>query len=210
MSNNIVILGILEETWEEIEKKIEIAKTFTNKIHIDLIDGKFAPHTTFMDPAPFKKYSNEIEFELHMMVDEPINYLKSWADAGFYRFIGHIEKMSDQEEFVAQAQLFGEAGFAIDSPTSVDKIKISLDDLDVILMMTVKTGESGQKFMEENLKKIAMIKNTFIPIEVDGGINTETIIKAKNAGATRFIATSFIFEGNPKENYKRLQNTLLH
>ncbi len=206
----MIIPGILEDSWEEIEKKIEIAKTFTNKIHIDLIDGKFTSHTTFMDPAPFKKYSKEIEFELHMMVEEPINYLKSWADAGFQRFIGHIEKMSDQAEFVAQAQLLGEVGLAIDIPTSVDKIDASFDDLDLVLIMSVKTGESGQKFMEENLKKITMIKNTLIPIEVDGGINVETIVKAKNAGASRFIATSFIFEGNPEENYKRLQNTLLH
>lgn len=207
MSSNMVIPGILEDSWEEIEKKIEIVKTFTNKIHIDLIDGKFAPHTTFMDPAPFKKYSKEIEFELHMMVEEPINYLKSWADAGFVRFIGQIEKMSDQAEFVAKGELLGEVGLAIDSLTSVDRIEVPIDDLDIILFMTVKAGESGQEFAEENLKKIENIKNTFIPIEVDGGINSDTIIKAKNAGASRFVVTSFIFEGNPKENYEKLQKT---
>ena len=210
MVNNMIIPGILEDSWEEIEKKIEIAKTFTNKIHIDIIDGKFAPHTTFMDPAPFKKYSKEIEFELHMMVEEPINYLKSWADAGFQRFMGHIEKMSDQAEFVARGELFGEVGLAIDSPTSIDRIEVPVDDLDVVLIMCVKAGESGQKFTEENLKKITMTKNTFIPIEVDGGINSETIIKAKNAGASRYVANSFIFEGNPKEQFKQLQETLLH
>lgn len=204
----MIIPGILETSWEEIEKRIELIKTFTNKIHIDLIDGKFAPKTTFMDPGPFKKYSSEIEFELHMMVEEPINYLKPWADAGFYRFIGHIEKMSDQEEFVAKAQLFGEVGLGIDSPTSVDKIKVNLDDLDVILVMTVKAGESGQRFMEENLKKISMIKNTFIPVEVDGGINSDTIISAKNSGASRYVATSFIFEGNPKERYMELMDKI--
>lgn len=200
----MIIPGILENSWEEIEKKIEIAKTFTNKIHIDFIDGKFASNITFMDPTPFKKYSNEIEFELHMMVEEPINYLKAWADAGFQRFIGHIEKMSDQAEFIAQAQLLGEVGLGIDSPTSVDKIEVPVADLDVVLIMCVKAGESGQKFAEENLKKIAKIKNALVPVEVDGGINTETIIKAKNAGATRFIATSFIFQGDPKEQFNRL------
>ena len=124
--------------------------------------------------------------------------------------IGHIEKMSDQAEFVAQTQLLGEVGLGIDSATSVDKIEVPLDDLDVILVMCVKAGESGQKFMEENLKKISMIKNTFIPIEVDGGINSETIIKAKSSGASRFVATSFIFEENPKEQFDKLQQALFH
>lgn len=206
MSNNTVIPGILEDSWEEIEKKIEIVKTFTNKIHIDLIDGKFAPHATFMDPAPFKKYSNEIEFELHMMVEEPINYLKPWADAGFRRFIGHIEKMSDQAEFVAQGELLGDIGLAIDSPTSVDKIKVPLDDLDIILFMTVKAGESGQKFIEENLKKLVKINNVLVSVEIDGGINLETIVKAKNAGASRFVATTFLFDRDSQGKYKELLN----
>ena len=204
MGSNIIIPGILEVTWEEIEKKIEIAKTFTNRIHIDLIDGKFAPKKTFMDPNPFKKYAGEIEFELHMMVEEPVNYLKSWADAGFVRFIGQIEKMSDQAEFVAQGQLLGEVGLAVDSPTPLNKITVPLTDLDILFFMTVKAGASGEEFEENNLEKIAIIKNNFVPIEVDGGINPETIIKARNAGAARFVATSFIFQGNAKENYNRL------
>ncbi|MEK7558990.1 MAG: hypothetical protein AAB521_01655 [Patescibacteria group bacterium] len=206
MASNIIIPGILEETWEEIEKKIEIVKAFTNKIHIDLIDGKFAPHTTFMDPAPFKKYSGEIEFEVHMMVEEPINYLKSFADAGFVRFIGQIEKMSDQVEFVVQGELLGEVGLAVDSPTPVEKIEVPVEDLDLLFLMTVKAGESGQKFDENVLKKLENIIKSFIPIQVDGGINPETIIKAKNAGASRFVATSHIFEGDPEERYKELLN----
>ena len=92
MSNSIIIPGILESQWPEIEKKIELVLPFAKTIHIDLIDGKFAPHTTFMEPLPFSKYTKNAEFELHMMVEEPINYLKPFAQAGFRRFIGHVEK----------------------------------------------------------------------------------------------------------------------
>ena len=67
-----IIPGILEKEWGEIERKIEIVKPFTESIHVDIIDGKFAPNTTFLDPAPFAKYSQDIFFELHMMVKAPV------------------------------------------------------------------------------------------------------------------------------------------
>ncbi|MBI2622555.1 MAG: hypothetical protein HYW64_00450 [Candidatus Levybacteria bacterium] len=117
-----IIPGILEKDWSEIERKIELVRPFAKTIHIDILDRKFAPNTTFLDPLPFAKYTLPSSgqafpssgqapfFELHMMVEEPIQYLKPFADAGFKRFLGHIEKMSDQAEFVAQGQLLGEVG----------------------------------------------------------------------------------------------------
>src|SRR3989344_2798293 len=129
-----VIPGILEKEWSEIERKIEIAKPFAKTIHIDIIDGKFAPNTTLIDPLPFKKFilsqlAQAPLFELHMMVENPIQYLKPFADAGFKRFIGQIEMMPDQEEFVAQAQLLGEVGLAVDGPTPLEEIKVPYEDL---------------------------------------------------------------------------------
>src|SRR5438874_454398 len=91
--------------FETYAKRIELVKDFAKTIHIDIVDGKFANNLTFMDPTPFKKYTSDIFFELHLMVENPIQYLKPWADAGFKRFIGQIEKMPDQAEFVAQGQL---------------------------------------------------------------------------------------------------------
>lgn len=210
-----VIPGILEKEWSEIEKKIELVRPFAKTIHIDIIDGKFAPNFTFLDPAPFSKYTNPttgsgLFFELHMMVENPIQYLKPFADAGFKRFLGHIEKMSDQEEFIAQGQLLGEVGLAIDGPTDLSSIKVAHSDLDCLLIMTIKAGESGQTFNPEYLKKVEILRQapsgawlrsaqddpsagSGLAIEVDGGINDRTIIEAKNAGSTRFIANSFIF-----------------
>lgn len=209
MSNNI-IPGILEKDWEEIERKILAVLPFTNTIHIDLIDGKFAPNATFLDPSPFSKYAKDVFFELHMMVDEPIDYLNSWAAAGFKRFIGHIEKMSDQVEFVAQGQLLGEVGLGIDGPTSETQIEVPLDDLDVLLFMTVKAGASGEKFVPEYLEKVKKIKEKmFIPIEVDGGINAETIRLAKDVGVSRFVSTHYIFQGSqPSIQYKGLEERI--
>ncbi len=202
-----IIPGILEKEWSEIEKKIEAAKSFTKSIHIDIIDGKFGQNATFIDPLPFKKFTSPstgsgLFFELHMMVENPIQYLKPFADAGFKRFLGHVERMSDQAEFVATAQLLGEVGLAIDGPTDLSAIKVPYEDLDALLIMTIKAGESGQEFNPEYLKKVetfsandpsTRLARSGLVIEVDGGINDATIVEAKNAGATRFVANSFIF-----------------
>jgi len=211
--NNSIIPGILENDWTEIEKKIEKILSFSRTIHVDLIDGKFVQNTTFLDPKPFTKYAKDAYFELHMMVDEPIDYLKPWAQAGFKRFLGHVEKMSDQAEFIAQGQILGEVGLAIDGPTNIDILSsINLDDLDCLLIYTSeKVGFSGPPFMSDRLTKVKKIREkSQIPIEVDGGINEDTILLAKDAGANRFVSTSFI-SGSvvPHDQFEKLQNKIV-
>lgn len=209
-----IIPGILEKEWNAIERKIEIVKPFAKSIHVDILDGKFAPNTTFLDPTPFTKYSKDFFLELHMMVDNPIQYLEPYAEAGFKRFLGHVEKMPDQAEFVAQGQLLGEIGLAIDGPTNLSKVKVPYEDLDCVLIMTIKAGWSGQAFNPEHLKKAKMLRSAFVKtsadkqvqIEIDGGINEKTILLAKNAGANRFISTSCLFGSqNPQSQYSLLK-----
>lgn len=218
--------GTENKTFGEIERKIRQVKPFAKTIHIDVCDGKFAPNTTFADPEPFKKFLKDMAlshsgwqnedkgllFEVHLMVEEPIEHLKRWADAGFERFIGQVEKMGSQEAFVAEAQLLGEVGLAIDGPTALDSLKVPVEDLDVVLFYTAdKAGFSGAKFKEERLDKIKTFreKNEYIPIEVDGGINDETIQIAAAAGVNRFVTTGFLFGLNtPEEQYKLLQKKI--
>ncbi len=189
-----IIPGILEKSWEEIEKKIVLLSPFAKTLHIDLIDGKFAKNLTFLDPSPFAKYKDQFLLEVHLMVEEPITYLKPFADAGFKRFLGHVENMSDQVGFVAAGQLLGEVGLAIDGPTTIDAIKVPYDDLDVVLMyVSERVGFAGPPMMPERLDRVkALRQKTAIPIEVDGGVKDTTIALAKAAGATRFVTTSFI------------------
>lgn len=208
-----IIPGILEKSWEAIEKKILLVKPFAKTLHIDLLDGKFAPNSTFTDPSPFKQYSDDFFLELHMMVEEPITYLESFAKSGFKRFLGHVEKMSDQAAFVTKAQEYGEVGLVLDGPTSLEKVEVSLLDLDCMLCYTSeKVGFSGPPFMENRLEKVAEIRaktGDIFPIEVDGGVTDETLIIAKNAGATRFISTSFLFHrGDVETQYQLLLDAL--
>lgn len=201
-----IIPGILEKDFSEIEKKLQIIKPFSRKVHIDILDGKFCDELSFLDPTPFKKYANDFFMEAHFMVEEPAQYVKPFAEVGFKRFLGHIEKMKDLNEFIAEGQISGEVGLAIDSQTLIDDLHIPYDDLDCILLMGVKAGKSGQEFLEETLIKIQQIRqNSQILIEIDGGINEQTIIDAKAKGAQRFIATSFIFKNqDPMEAYEKL------
>lgn len=205
-----IIPGILEKEWDRIERKIEAVKDFAKVLHIDLIDGKFVNNTTWMDPKPFQKYAKEFILEVHMMVEEPMTYIKSFADAGFVRFIGHVEKMSDQAAFVAEAQLWGEAVLALDGPTEVDAIKASYEDLDGILVYTSeRVGFSGPPFNPQRLEKVKAIreKAPWLPIEIDGGVTDQTAKLAKEVGVTRFASTSFLFK-DPEENYKRLKQSV--
>ncbi|HVA96792.1 MAG TPA: hypothetical protein VND99_04005 [Candidatus Acidoferrales bacterium] len=217
--------GTENKDFSEIEKKIELVKPFVKTIHIDVCDGKFAGNTTYADPVPFEKYTKVLPsgergqligekglvFEVHLMVEDPIKHLKAWADAGFHRFIGHIEKMPDQEAFVAQAQLYGEVALALDKQSSVDAIKVPFADLDALLVMTIQAGFSGQSFEEALLEKVKKVRegNPDLPIEVDGGINDETIAIAAETGANRFVATSFLFSlETPEQQYKLLEQKL--
>lgn len=201
-----VIPGILESNWETIEEALEKVKTFSNTVHIDLIDGKFSKKKTFLDPQPFSTYTKELFFEAHLMTDNPIEYLEAFAKIGFKRFIGHVEKMPDVAEFVAKGQFLGEVGLALDLSTDIDNIKVPFDDLDVILLMGVTAGASGQEFMPQALEKIKALRaRTNIVIEVDGGVNDKNIREIKNAGTNRLVTTSFVFKNiDPIRAYKSL------
>ncbi len=205
-----IIPGILEKDFAEIEKKIELVRGFAKTIHVDIIDGKFAPNTTFLDPKPFTKYTlpssgQALFFEVHLMVEEPINYLDSFAAAGFKRFLGQVEKMSSQEDFVAKGEFLGEVGLALDVNTPLESLKADYQDLDCVLVMSVRAGFSAQEFMPGSLEKVKKIREkSQISIEVDGGISDATITQALNCNANRFVTTSFLFSGNPLANYQKL------
>lgn len=201
-----LIPGILEKDFLEIEKKLQIIKPFSQKVHIDFLDGKFSPEVSFMDFPQFSKYKNDFFMEAHLMVEDPSQYVKQLATAGFKRFLGQVEKMGNLEEFIAEGQIFGEVGLALDINTLIDVINIPFDDIDTILLMSVKAGKSGQEFMPEVLEKIRTLRQiTQIPIEIDGGINEQTLVQAKQEGVKRFVVTSSIFKSqDPMESFEKL------
>lgn len=183
--------------WETMRQKIELVKPFAKTVHIDIVDGKFTANNNLIDPAPFAAYTKDMLFEVHLMTENPIQYLESWAKAGFKRFIGQIEKMPDIPAFVAKAEQLGEVGLAIDGPTPLSALNDEfLEDVDVIHIYTSdQAGFSNKPFDPSRLEKVKALraKAAYLPIEIDGGVNDKTIVDAKQAGATRFVTTGFLF-----------------
>lgn len=202
-----ILPGILEQDFAAIEQKLQTVAPFAKAVHVDLLDGKFAPNTTLLDPAPFAKYAKEIFFEVHMMVEDPLSYVDAFAKAGFRRFVGHVEHMESQEAFVAKVQQAGEVGLALDVGSTRAAIHVPLIDLDAILVMTVKAGFSHQSFLPEQLRFVTeLAREAKTVIEVDGGVNNETLQQAKQAGASRFVSTGFLFKApDARAQYHKLE-----
>lgn len=194
-----VIPGIgPQKEWSVIEERLQLIIPHTEWVQADFADNTIVPNTTFMDFAAFKPFADKVSLEAHLMVASPEKYIKAAADAGFKRIIAHVEA-HDPRLFFEQAKYEDvEVGIAIDGPTDFDVVEPFLEEADFVLVMTVEAGFSGGTFLPECVEKIKTIHNYLpdLPIEVDGGINNTTARLVKEAGATRLVATNFIF-GDP-------------
>jgi len=172
----------------ELLEKVEAAAV--DRVQIDVIDGKFSNNKT-VDPILFRDVDARLLLDYQLMVVDPINWVEKCIHAGADRIIGHVEKMSDQLEFVAKAQSVGaRVGLGLDLTTPIESIDEEVvKDLDVVLVMSVPAGFGGQKFdpkVLDKIKKLADIRekdHTPFKICVDGGITKDNIQDLENAGA---------------------------
>lgn len=198
------------KTFEEIDGRLRALVGLTEWAQVDFADNTLVPNMTFMDFSAFKPLSDKISLEAHLMVAAPEKYIKSVADAGFKRIIGHIEA-HDPRLFLDQVQYEHlEVGLAIDGPTEFEQIEPFLEEADFVLVMTVEAGFSGGTFLPECVEKIKSIHAYLpdLPIEVDGGITESTARLVKEAGATRLVSTSYIFKdpAHIAQSIERLKN----
>ncbi|MCL4338529.1 hypothetical protein M1271_02475 [Patescibacteria group bacterium] len=190
-----VIPAILEKDFAEIEKKIRLVEGLVNWVQIDCANDTLVPNATFLDPAPFALLSTSIKLEAHLMVKDPLRFVENFAKAGFKRFFAHVEA-DYTDEFIEKCRQLGvEVGLAIDGPTPLEKIKGYMDKLDVVLVMAIKAGFSGQPYREETAERIKDLRmlDADIPIAVDGAMDDINAAKVVAAGATRINSNSFIF-----------------
>jgi ribulose-phosphate 3-epimerase len=193
-----VIPGILEKEWIPIEERLKLVEPFVEWAQIDVADNTLVPNTTFLDFHKFLAISKP-SLEAHLMVANPEKYIKPMVDAGFKRLIAHVE-CHDPRVFLEAVQYeHVEVGVAIDGSTELDQVEPFLEEVDMVLVMTIEAGFSGQPFLSENLEKIKTIHQNFpdLPIEVDGGINDKTARLVIEAGATRLVSTSYLYK-NPQ------------
>jgi ribulose-phosphate 3-epimerase len=191
-----VIPGILETDFAEIKRKVVKVAPYVEYVQIDLADGELVENETFADPSVFSGLPLRPKRELHMMIENPVEQVDDWIEVGFSRLIAQVEGIGDPEAFIEAVTLHSvEVGLALDIATPVAIIEPYLDSLDVVLLMSIEAGFSGQEFVPQVLNKIREVRkiSDLVPIEVDGGINLETARQVEAAGASRVVSTSFIF-----------------
>ena len=171
-------------------------------LHIDVMDGDFVPSISFGMPVikSIRKES-KLFFDVHLMVTEPERYIRDFVECGADSITVHAEACEDLERTIEQIREAGvKVGVSIKPATPVNDISHMLEDVDMVLVMTVQPGFGGQKYMEECTEKIQELRDLIqdedlnVDIQVDGGINDETMETVLKAGANLVVAGSYVFK----------------
>ena len=184
-------------------------------IHVDVMDGHFVPNITFGAPvmAKFRRHTNKF-FDVHLMISDPLAYIKDFAEAGADGITFHVESDSDIKETIEEIKKYKKIpALSLKPGTQAKAVFPYLDSVEMILVMTVEPGFGGQSFMPGMLDKIRLIKSESerigrdIKIQVDGGINEQTAALVKAAGANVLVAGSAVFNApDPKAAIESLRN----
>lgn len=205
-----VVPAILEKTEADIRSKIALLQGITDFIQLDVMDGQFVPNTTFNTPRSLADLP--VTMELHLMIERPIFHLDAWALPNVSRMIVHYEALDNVEHTIKHIRSLGkQVGIALNPMTSSFELKDYIDDIDLVLVMGVDPGFSGQQFQRDVLEKIRELKKmrSDVLVEVDGGVNAYTRKGIVEAGADILAAASAIWKApNVAQAMKELQEGL--
>ena len=208
-----IVPSILSANQDRLQEEINEIEDYSDLLQVDVMDNKFVPNITPQSEL-LKKFNTKVPLDIHLMVKEPSNeYIKTFIDANpnlkIYNITVHYEACRNLKkifEFIKKNNI--KTSVAINPKTPLDAIKGILDKVDMVLIMTVEPGFSGQKFIEECMDKVKELRELRpnLDIEVDGGINDKTAPLAVKAGANVLVVSSFIFKS--KDNVKAIKDIL--
>jgi ribulose-phosphate 3-epimerase len=212
----IVSPSVLSCDFGNIERDINMLQSSDAQwIHIDVMDGIFVPNISFGFPVleVIRKHTDKV-LDVHLMIENPDNYLLNFKNCGADILTVHVETCRHLNRTISAIKDLGmKAGVALNPHTPVSTLEEVIQDLDLVLIMSVNPGFGGQKFIHssiEKVKKLAQLiheKKSNAIIEVDGGVNLETGLELKKAGAQALVAGSFVFgSANPIETITQLRN----
>ena len=209
--------SILSADFSKLGNEIQdLEKAKADLIHIDVMDGHFVPNITIGPEVitKLRKYTS-LPFDVHLMISPVHNFIKNFAEAGSDIITIHPEATNDLVSSIKKIKSFNKkAGVSLNPETPVEKVLPVLKLIDLVLVMSVNPGFGGQKFIKETLDKVKILRKEIdalklkTQIEIDGGINFENAIMAKEAGVDILVSGTTIFKengGNLKKNIQLLR-----
>lgn len=207
MNVRLVAPSILSADFANLQKEIqEITRCGADWVHVDVMDGHFVKNITIGAPVVKSlKPISQLPLDVHLMIERPEKYIDDFIQAGSDYITLHVESTSIMDECLKKIKVAGvKAGITLRPRTPVESILPFLDQVDLILIMTVEPGFGGQSFMMDQIEKLKVLRKLIdekyphILLEVDGGINGETAAHCKDAHV--LVAGNYIFK-NHKDDY---------
>jgi len=187
--------SILSADFGKLNEEIASVEKYADLLHVDVMDGHFVPNITIGAPV-VKWFKTKLPLDCHLMIANPERFIPDFVKAGAWSITVHQEVCKHLNRVIQQIKSFKvRAAVSINPATPIEMIEEVLDDVDMVLVMSVNPGFGGQKFIENSLGKIAALRELApkLDIEVDGGIDAETAKLCIEAGANILVSGSYIF-----------------